>query len=448
MKRLTLSLCLLGLLTSVLGGTTLQTIPFSTSPYNPNMQQSSDAAYSGRWVIRGQQYGVYALNADNGTYKMITGVGKNDGVAPAANIFITGDCWQSFTSLAATPGVAKWVVWIGTPEMCAPSGVPVPAEYIQVARLDGGQGLRWVGQIHAPLVNRLAHFIYTAGDTVWAPEGLYPPTTWTKCDLNVLGSCVSGQPSPAAQAPPQPNIDGYTYSLVGGGPQFHWTMVRSDVQLPTATPNLTPIISVTPSRTPTKTKTGTPGPCAPPAPCPATQTPIGTRTATPVPSPTPAASGCGGVDKYTLCLGERFKVTAQWVSTSGSGAGTAVTLTDDTGTFWFFSAGNYELMVKVLAGCSTNSHYWVFAAGLTNVNVTLTVTDTQTGAIKTYVNPQGTAYQPIQDTTAFQCPAAPARALKASVEKKPLSKIGKGVTITLMLLAAAAIGMMTREFRG
>jgi hypothetical protein len=41
---------------------------------------------------------------------------------------------------------------------------------------------------------------------------------------------------------------------------------------------------------------------------------------------------------------------------------------------------------------------------LTNVSVTLTVTDTVTGAVRTYTNPQGTAFAPIQDTNAFVCP--------------------------------------------
>jgi hypothetical protein len=36
--------------------------------------------------------------------------------------------------------------------------------------------------------------------------------------------------------------------------------------------------------------------------------------------------------------------------------------------------------------------------------VVLKVTDTQTGQVKTYVNPQGTAFAPIQDTSAFACP--------------------------------------------
>jgi len=64
-----------------------------------------------------------------------------------------------------------------------------------------------------------------------------------------------------------------------------------------------------------------------------------------------------------------------------------------------------EMVVKVLNACALNSRYWTFAGGLTDVNVILTVTDTQTGAIQTYTNPQGTPFQPIQDTNAFAtCP--------------------------------------------
>lgn len=48
---------------------------------------------------------------------------------------------------------------------------------------------------------------------------------------------------------------------------------------------------------------------------------------------------------------------------------------------------------------------WVFAGGLTNVKVDLTITDMANGASKVYHNPQGTAFQPIQDTSAFAtCP--------------------------------------------
>ena len=73
--------------------------------------------------------------------------------------------------------------------------------------------------------------------------------------------------------------------------------------------------------------------------------------------------------------------------------------------FCFFSSDNVEMVFKVLNGCGLNSRYWTFAGGLTDVNVIMTVTDTQTGTVKTYTNPQGTAFQPIQDTSAFAtCP--------------------------------------------
>lgn len=108
----------------------------------------------------------------------------------------------------------------------------------------------------------------------------------------------------------------------------------------------------------------------------------------------------------TMCLGDnRFAVTAQWTSAERSGYGEGVRLTPDTGYFWFFASTNVEIVVKVLNSCSAGSRFWVFAGGLTNVNVVLRVRDTRTGEEKVYTNPTGTAFQPIQDTNAFaSCP--------------------------------------------
>ena len=114
-------------------------------------------------------------------------------------------------------------------------------------------------------------------------------------------------------------------------------------------------------------------------------------------------------DDHTLCLNnDRFAVTAEYQQ-SPLGAtfqATAVHLTADTGYFWFFDPNNVELVTKVLNGCGSNDAYWVFAAGLTNLGVTLTVTDLQSGPLmKTYENPIGTPFAPIQDTGAFRtCP--------------------------------------------
>lgn len=112
-------------------------------------------------------------------------------------------------------------------------------------------------------------------------------------------------------------------------------------------------------------------------------------------------------DNQTLCLnGGRFQVTATFVTGDGtSGQAQAVRLTNDTGYFFFFDAANVELIVKVLDACGLNGNYWVFAGGLTNVEVTITVTDTQSGTSQVYTNPQGTAFQPLQATGDFPvCP--------------------------------------------
>jgi hypothetical protein len=122
---------------------------------------------------------------------------------------------------------------------------------------------------------------------------------------------------------------------------------------------------------------------------------------------------CGGSaptckpNDTTLCVGNgRFSVRATF-DAGGGNAGQAhtVPLTSDTGYLWFFSDSNVEAVVKVLDGCPLNSRFWVFAGGLTNVNVVMTVTDIKTGIARTYTNPPKTKFQPIQDTSAFAtCP--------------------------------------------
>ena len=103
--------------------------------------------------------------------------------------------------------------------------------------------------------------------------------------------------------------------------------------------------------------------------------------------------------------GGRFEVRAEWQSTDSQGVGQGVPLTEDTGYFWFFNAANVELVIKVLDACNLSGRFWVFAGGLTDVEVEITVTDTETGETVTYANPQGTPFQPIQDTAAFAgCP--------------------------------------------
>lgn len=106
----------------------------------------------------------------------------------------------------------------------------------------------------------------------------------------------------------------------------------------------------------------------------------------------------------TLCLNDgRFKVEVAWQTSKAAGPGRAVSLTADTGYLWFFASANVEMVVKLLNGCGVNGHYWTFLAGLTSVDVTTRVTDTESGVVKTYLNPPNTAFKPVQDTSAFLC---------------------------------------------
>lgn len=121
----------------------------------------------------------------------------------------------------------------------------------------------------------------------------------------------------------------------------------------------------------------------------------------------PVATAACTQSATSLCLnGNRFQVTAHWTTPDGkSGDGQVVRLTADSGYFWFFSPTSAEVTVKILNGCAIGGNYWVFAAGMTNVEVDLNVTDTKTGMTKTYRNPQGGTFATILDTSAFpSCP--------------------------------------------
>jgi CSLREA domain-containing protein len=109
-----------------------------------------------------------------------------------------------------------------------------------------------------------------------------------------------------------------------------------------------------------------------------------------------------------LCLQNgRFRVTAAWKTATAQGTAQAVSLTSDTGAFWFFNPANLELTLKVLDGCEVNDRFWVFVTGLTDVQVEVRVEDTQSGnpgITAVYASPGKTPFQPRLDTSAFVCP--------------------------------------------
>ena len=109
-------------------------------------------------------------------------------------------------------------------------------------------------------------------------------------------------------------------------------------------------------------------------------------------------------DDETLCLlGGRFRVTADWINQHDggtAGVGHAVALTEETGAFWFFTESNLEVMVKVLDGSGVNGKFWVGIGALSDVEFTVTVSDTSTLEARQYRNEPGNRYG-ILDTEAL-----------------------------------------------
>jgi hypothetical protein len=113
-------------------------------------------------------------------------------------------------------------------------------------------------------------------------------------------------------------------------------------------------------------------------------------------------SGCSNASDSLCTHRSRFEVTALWRDAAGQeGEGRGNPLSTDTGYFWFFDASNVELVVKALDGCGVNDRFWVFAGGLTDLEVLLLVDDLESGHSRVYYNPLGQAFVPIRDAGAF-----------------------------------------------
>jgi concanavalin A-like lectin/glucanase superfamily protein len=110
-----------------------------------------------------------------------------------------------------------------------------------------------------------------------------------------------------------------------------------------------------------------------------------------------------------LCLFNRYTVTARFrVGAPGTAEGTAQTVgcaNPGSGLFWFFSADNWEVMVKAINGCGLNNRYWVFSAATTNVFYRLEIFDRHSGVNKVYFNYPGPPAPAVTDVNALAtCP--------------------------------------------
>jgi hypothetical protein len=130
----------------------------------------------------------------------------------------------------------------------------------------------------------------------------------------------------------------------------------------------------------------------------------------------------------SLCLsGDRFRAEVTWQNGTVATPGQAVSLSGDTGYFWFSDPGSVELAIKVLDGRGQNGSFWVFYGGLTNVAYTLTVTDSSTGAVKVYNNLAG-RFTSAGDVNAFPAPAGRAAAAAVAEESEPASALADKAT--------------------
>lgn len=129
----------------------------------------------------------------------------------------------------------------------------------------------------------------------------------------------------------------------------------------------------------------------------------------------PVIEGSCTPNATTLCIDDepgdqRFGVRVTYQTSQGGGVmgeGNAVSLSGlgfrRGGLFWFFSEDNPEILIKVLNGCGSNGHYWVFLSAATNLGLTVNAVDTQTGATVTFTNPDRRVAPPFADILAFPC---------------------------------------------
>jgi hypothetical protein len=109
----------------------------------------------------------------------------------------------------------------------------------------------------------------------------------------------------------------------------------------------------------------------------------------------------------TLCLfSNRFQVTAQYNTYGSPGTysnATTATFSDNTGFFQTVTAGNVDVVVKMVNFCSLNNTWSVYIGGTTDLGVRLTITDMNTGNVYPATNPLGTGWTLIRGA-AFPCP--------------------------------------------
>ncbi len=88
--------------------------------------------------------------------------------------------------------------------------------------------------------------------------------------------------------------------------------------------------------------------------------------------------GCVESDTVMCLQDGRYEATLEWMTPDGNAgqARVARPRTSDSGLFYFFSYNNWEVLLKVLDGCTFNGHHWVYAASASDLGMELVVRDT------------------------------------------------------------------------
>ncbi len=134
----------------------------------------------------------------------------------------------------------------------------------------------------------------------------------------------------------------------------------------------------------------------------------------------PAYQGCADRSDNFCARQDRFELTVEWRTPDGtSGVARKVeTGNEESGLFYFFDPGNWELLVKVLDGCAINQRFWVFTAGTTDVDYLLKVEDRLTGKIRSYWNAPGRPPKRWPTST----PSPPACAAPGAARRRRLAR--------------------------
>jgi hypothetical protein len=104
-------------------------------------------------------------------------------------------------------------------------------------------------------------------------------------------------------------------------------------------------------------------------------------------------------------MGNRFRVTGQYntYSSSSFALATATSFSDTTGFFTTVTAGDVDVVVKMVNFCSLNGTWGAYIGGTTDLGVKLTITDTSYGTVYQASNQLGNPWNLIRQA-AFTCP--------------------------------------------